>query len=1122
MWCRLGRIARGRSIGAFVVAATGFALCALPASADDGSIVAWGQDAYGQCDVPAPNLDFVAIEGGSWHTIALKVDGSIRAWGRNDYGQTDLPSPNSGFIAVAAGERHNLALKSDGSIVAWGLNNYGQCTVPLPNAGFVAIAAGGEQSLGLKSDGSIVAWGRNDYGQCSVPAPNSNFIAVAAGGLHSLGLKGAGSIVVWGYNTSGQCNVPSPNANFIAVAGGGEHSLGLKSDGSIVAWGLNGDGQCNVPSPNTDFVGLAGGYYHSLGLKSDGSVRAWGRNDYGQCNLPSPNAGFTAVAAGWWHSLGLMGLQPEMIYSWSMDTSPGWTVTGAWAFGQPTGGGSHNGDPQGGHTGTNVYGYNLNGDYTNNMPARYLTTTAINCGNATGIELRFWRWLGVEATDHAGIEMSTDGTTWTAVWSNSGVVSDSAWSQQTYALGAAADYQSTLYLRWVMGPTDQSVTYPGWNIDDVEIWGSLVSSTGACCFPDGHCEVLAPADCNTGGGTYQGDPSCAPDTCPQPGACCFADGHCEMSTVTAPGDCAPGGTYLGDDTVCESNVCPQPGACCFADGHCEMSTVTAPGDCAPGGTYLGDNTDCDPNPCPEFGACCLSGGTCEYLSQPDCTAVNGQWVGAWVPCDPSPCPEGPIGWVQFPGGGFDDRSEAAMAYDTARGVTVLFGGAGSEGVKGDTWEFDGTTWVDRTPADPNDSPPPRCFHAMAYDMNRQVTVLFGGHDPNDLYLKADTWEWDGTTWLDKTPADPNDSPHRRCWHAMAYDSARHVTVLSGGFGAKGGTNDTWEWDGSTWTLRTPTHAPPARCMHAMAYDSYRGVTVLFGGVCYEGEEYSNETWTWDGTDWTVAATARDNPPGRAALAMCFDSADGATHLFGGRRDEGLILECLAMLTGDPELRRAAQAARRDSIIYGDTWSWDGTTWGPWDWQPHPSARYWHAMAYDAAHDVNVLSAGASSARDYSDTWGYYPGGACCFVDGGCQVLSMSGCTEAGGLWHVVWGACEPNRCPQPGACCFSGGHCDMSTIISPGDCAPGGTYQGDNTVCTRSPCVCPGDLNCDGVVNFADINPFVLILSNPTAWEQTYPGCPPLNGDIDGNLSVGFEDINPFVALIVQSPIECQ
>ena len=59
-----------------------------------------------------------------------------------------------------------------------------------------------------------------------------------------------------------------------------------------------------------------------------------------------------------------------------------------------------------------------------------------------------------------------------------------------------------------------------------------------------------------------------------------------------------------------------------------------------------------------------------------------------------------------------------------------------------------------------------------------------------------------------------------------------------------------------------------------------------------------------------------------------------------------------------------------------------------------------------------------------------------------------------------------------------------------------------------------GDLNCDGSVNFVDINPFVLRLSNPTAYQAAYPGCPNANADINADGSVNFRDINPFVALL--------
>lgn len=269
-----------------------------------GSIVAWGRNDYGQCNVPSPNFDFIVVDGGSYHSLGLKND-SIVAWGLNSDGQCNVPNPNIEFVDVVAKGFNSLGLKIDGSIVVWGNNQFGQCNVPSPNANFVGAAGGGYHNLGLKINGSIVSWGLNSYGQSNVPNPNTDFIAVSAGYYHSLALKADGSIVAWGRNFEGQCNVPNPNADFIAIAAGGYFNLGLKRDGSVVAWGNNINGQCNVPSPNTNFIAIAAGGYHSIGLKSDGSIICWGRNDYGQCNVPSPNTNFTAVAAGGYHSLGI-------------------------------------------------------------------------------------------------------------------------------------------------------------------------------------------------------------------------------------------------------------------------------------------------------------------------------------------------------------------------------------------------------------------------------------------------------------------------------------------------------------------------------------------------------------------------------------------------------------------------------------------------------------------------------------------------------------------------------------------------------------------------------------------------------------------------------------------------
>ncbi len=321
-----------KNLSVLLFSAAVFLLVPGMSEGSDGSIVGWGYNGYGQCDVPAPNEGFVAVAGGGIHSLGLKEDGSIVVWGSNENGQCNVPEPNESFVAVAGGSFHSLGLKEDSSIVAWGFNGYGQCDVPAPNEGFVAVAAGDWHSLGLKADGSIVAWGRNTYGQCNVPAPNESFVAVAGGACHSLGLKEAGSIVAWGSNSWGQCNVPAPNEGFVAVAGGFYHSLGLKEYGSIVAWGYNTYGQCNVPAPNESFVAVAAGDHHSLGLKEAGSIVAWGNNGSGQCNVPEPNEGFVAVVAGCWHSLGLHAylhvIEPDSSTTWThfeTDLPVGWT-----------------------------------------------------------------------------------------------------------------------------------------------------------------------------------------------------------------------------------------------------------------------------------------------------------------------------------------------------------------------------------------------------------------------------------------------------------------------------------------------------------------------------------------------------------------------------------------------------------------------------------------------------------------------------------------------------------------------------------------------------------------------------------------------------------------------------
>lgn len=171
----------------------------------------------------------------------------------------------------------------------------------------------------------------------------------------------------------------------------------------------------------------------------------------------------------------------QTIYGFLLnDMDAGFQTPGFWDFGSPTGEGSSLGDPTDGYTGHNVYGFNLSGDYPNEMTVtRYLTSVSMNFTGVIRTKLSFERWLGVESStyDHANIQISPDGVNWSDVWVHNGsTIEDGAWTHQSYDISAAADDEAAIKLRWGMGPTDGSVTFCGWNIDDIVVTGIRASA----------------------------------------------------------------------------------------------------------------------------------------------------------------------------------------------------------------------------------------------------------------------------------------------------------------------------------------------------------------------------------------------------------------------------------------------------------------------------------------------------------------------------------------------------------------------------------------------------------------------------------------------------------------------
>jgi Galactose oxidase, central domain len=240
-------------------------------------------------------------------------------------------------------------------------------------------------------------------------------------------------------------------------------------------------------------------------------------------------------------------------------------------------------------------------------------------------------------------------------------------------------------------------------------------------------------------------------------------------------------------------------------------------------------------------------------------------------------------WHRLPGTGPDPRTFPAMAYDAARGEVVLFGGnrvlfgdsAHPPAMLGDTWILRGDRWARASAAGPS----PRSEAAIAYDTRRQRIVLFGGYDlspegrPHRL---GDTWEWDGTRWSRATGT----GPPPRSGAAMAWHPGWGV-VLFGGSG--GPLSDAWRWDGHGWT-RLELGPTPGRFNTAMARDPASGRLVRYGG--WDGKGRVSDTWELQARGWTQLTL--ESPPARNHAVLVSAPDRGSLLLYGGHDGDAVF------------------------------------------------------------------------------------------------------------------------------------------------------------------------------------------------------------------------------------------
>jgi hypothetical protein len=231
---------------------------------------------------------------------------------------------------------------------------------------------------------------------------------------------------------------------------------------------------------------------------------------------------------------------------------------------------------------------------------------------------------------------------------------------------------------------------------------------------------------------------------------------------------------------------------------------------------------------------------------------------------------------------------------------------------------------------------------MAYDAANHQLVLFGGYnDTVDDYL-GDTWIWNGSNWSQKSPAH---SPSARDGAAMVYDHSTGKVLLFGGQGGSGDLGDTWVWNGSDWTQLTPANAPSARAWAGIAPDPVSGDPLLFGG---DADTAFADTWTWTGTDWSPLSPAH-SPSARSDFTMAFDPVHSRIVLFGGGvwNSSGFVSEVK------------------------DTWTWNGTDWTQVA-TTGPSARADFQLTYDPRLRRVMLFGGYDYVgdTDLGDSWSW--------------------------------------------------------------------------------------------------------------------------------------------------------
>ncbi len=248
-----------------------------------------------------------------------------------------------------------------------------------------------------------------------------------------------------------------------------------------------------------------------------------------------------------------------------------------------------------------------------------------------------------------------------------------------------------------------------------------------------------------------------------------------------------------------------------------------------------------------------------------------------------------------------------------------------------------------------------------------------------------------------------------------------------------------------------------------------------------------------GYPWTTYKTYVPHAPNNLCLDIIGDfNGDGNFDC----RDVRYFCDGLALVEGDQ-----CKLHRWDAFkLVDDTW-----------FALTGDENYFNTTIYDCDGNLRPWVRGASAA-DVAGATCVAPGAAPCGYD--CKV----DCADAQyvdanfGAWHNLSDAVKMDL------------SCDLTNdnVVDCCDALVIQNLMGCTCPGLVNPCHCTGDMNCDGQINFSDINPFVQYMANYSLWQSLYPCCNSRNGDINGDGSYpSFKDINVFVTLIQQYSGPC-